>query len=220
MNRRLALSIGSGRAARGTASRLAQEEVTIGYQGLPYKSTGESNTGIQITDGVLLHAGVGVEAGYDTNVFYAPINQVGSVNLPGHAVRRDHQRDADGPGLAAADLRRPRGPAVPALRQLATSSSTVCATPGIPNAGLSLSLGGAQFGFGVADIFARVEDPPYASPSGARRSGHRRFSAPTTRPRSKGGGRRAAVASPRRCATRTWSTSTTTTGSTTATRTR
>ena len=32
-----------------------------------------------------------------------------------------------------------------------------------PNAGLSLSLGGAQFGFGVADVFARVEDPPYAN---------------------------------------------------------
>ena len=52
--------------------------MTIGYQGLPYKSSGESNTGIQIADGVLLHAGIGVEAGYDTNVFYAPTNPIGS----------------------------------------------------------------------------------------------------------------------------------------------
>ena len=35
-----------------------------------------------------------------------------------------------------------------------------------PNAGLSLSLGGAQFGFGVADVFARIEDPPYANGNG------------------------------------------------------
>ena len=39
-------------------ARLASaQEVTIGYQGLPYKATGESNTGIQLSDGLLLHAG-------------------------------------------------------------------------------------------------------------------------------------------------------------------
>ena len=27
---------------------------------------------------MLLHAGIGVEAGYDTNVFYAPTNTIGS----------------------------------------------------------------------------------------------------------------------------------------------
>ena len=31
----------------------------------------------------------------------------------------------------------------------------------MPTAGLALSLGGAQFGFGIADTFARLEDPPY-----------------------------------------------------------
>ncbi len=52
--------------------------MTIGYQGLPYKASGESNTGIQVSDGVLLHVGAGAEAGYDTNVFYANTNRVGS----------------------------------------------------------------------------------------------------------------------------------------------
>ena len=45
--------------------------MTIGYQGLPYKASGESQTGIQVSDGVLLHVGAGAEAGYDTNVFYS-----------------------------------------------------------------------------------------------------------------------------------------------------
>ena len=77
MNRRLALSISLGALLTGRVA-LAQEEVTIGYQGLPYKSSGESNTGIQVAEGVLLHAGVGVEAGYDTNVLYAETNPQGS----------------------------------------------------------------------------------------------------------------------------------------------
>src|SRR6185437_5437472 len=77
MNRRLALSIALGALLAGRIA-LAQEEVTIGYQGLPYKSTGENNTGVQVAEGVLLHSGVGVEAGYDTNVLYAQTNPEGS----------------------------------------------------------------------------------------------------------------------------------------------
>ncbi len=98
MNRRIALSIALGALLAGRIA--AAQEVTIGYQGLPYKSSGENNTGIQIADGVLLHAGIGVEAGYDTNVFYAPTNLDRLVDLPLHAVRGDHQRDTDRPGVA------------------------------------------------------------------------------------------------------------------------
>src|SRR5690349_4748818 len=76
MNRRLALSVGLGALLAGRI--VAAQEVTIGYAGLPSKSTGESDTGIQLSEGVLLHAGIGVEAGYDTNVFYAPTNTIGS----------------------------------------------------------------------------------------------------------------------------------------------
>src|ERR1700749_3416815 len=76
MNRRFALSIGLGALLAGRIA--SAQDVTIGYQGLPYKSTGESNSGIQVSEGVLLHAGIGVEAGYDTNVFYAATNEVGS----------------------------------------------------------------------------------------------------------------------------------------------
>lgn len=41
----------------------------MGYAGLPSKSP-LSNNGLQLSETVLMHAGVGAEAGYDTNVFY------------------------------------------------------------------------------------------------------------------------------------------------------
>ena len=73
MNRRLLLwtFLGATMAARARERAEGQAEVTIGYQGLPYKASGETNTGIQVSDGVLLHVGAGAEAGYDCNVFYA-----------------------------------------------------------------------------------------------------------------------------------------------------
>jgi hypothetical protein len=164
MNRRLALSIGLGALLTGRAA-LAQEsaEVTIGYQGLPYKATGESNTGIQISDGVLLHAGVGVEAGYDTNVFYAPTNEVGSsifrvmpyLELTNATRTGPVSRELSFDARAGLQYRHYGNSEV---------SSAGYADAWNPNAGLTLGLGGAQFGFAVADVFARIEDPPYATP--------------------------------------------------------
>ena len=77
MKRGLGLCVGLGLLLAGSVA-FAQEDVNIGYSGLPYKSSGESNTGIQLNEGTLLHAGVGVEAGYDTNVFYANTDAKGS----------------------------------------------------------------------------------------------------------------------------------------------
>src|SRR3982750_3266658 len=76
MSTRLALGIGL--VATFVASGATAQEVTIGYQGLPYKAGGESNTGIQVSDGVLLHVGVGAEAGYDSNVFYSNVDPIAS----------------------------------------------------------------------------------------------------------------------------------------------
>ena len=73
MNRRLALWTVLLTTMAGSPLAFAQQgqgEVTIGYQGLPYKATGESRTGIQLSESVLMHVGAGAEAGYDSNVFY------------------------------------------------------------------------------------------------------------------------------------------------------
>src|SRR5258707_5868136 len=81
MNRRLAWIIAAVAllGARRAAAQAAAQEVSIGYQGLPYKSTGESKTGINLAEGVLLHVGAGAEAGYDSNVFYGSSSVPGSV---------------------------------------------------------------------------------------------------------------------------------------------
>jgi hypothetical protein len=163
MNRRLlALSIALG--ALFAAHFASAQDVTIGYQGLPYKATGENNTGIQISDGVLLHTGIGVEAGYDTNVFFAPTNLVGSSIFRFMPYAEITNATRTGPVTKELTFDARAG-----LQYRHYGNSEVSSTyrdAWNPNAGLSLGLGGAQFGFGVADVFARIEDAPYAGGAG------------------------------------------------------
>jgi hypothetical protein len=164
MNRRFALLIGLGALLAGRSA--SAQEVTIGYQGLPAKSSGESNTGIQIAEGVLLHAGFGVEAGYDTNVFYAPTNAIGSSIF--RFMPYAELTNATRTGPVSKELSFD----VHAGLQYRHYGNSVVSDAGYadswnPNAGVSLSLGSAQFGLGIADVFARVEDAPYANNGGA-----------------------------------------------------
>jgi hypothetical protein len=163
MNRRLVLW--TVLLTTTTASPLAfaqqgQGEVTIGYQGLPYKASGESKTGIQVSDSVLMHVGAGAEGGYDTNVFYED-----AASARGAAMMRTS---------LFADVSN-------ATRAGVTGKLTVNARAGVtyrryqsddpdvqrfqnawmPTAGVALSTGSGQLGFGIADTFVRVEEPPY-----------------------------------------------------------
>jgi len=167
MNRRLALCIALAATAiaRGAlAQSSGQGEVTIGYQGLPYKSSGENNTGIQVSEGVLLHVGAGAEAGYDSNVFYgesgtevgSPLIRIGMFGDMSNATR------TGAAGRLLFDLR-----AGVTYRRYQSDNANVqnFSNAWLPTAGLALSTGGGQFGFGLADTFARLEDPPYAESS-------------------------------------------------------
>jgi hypothetical protein len=163
MSRRLAL--GTGLIATLVASSAAAQDVTIGYQGLPYRSTGESNTGVQVSEGVLLHVGAGAEFGYDTNVFYQP-----STSAIGSGLVRVL------PWLELANATR-TGPVAKELvfdlraglqyRHYFSQDASVqqYSDTIMPNAGASLSWAGGQVGFGLANTFVRLEDPPYG-PSG------------------------------------------------------
>jgi len=164
MNRRLALCIALAATAiaRGAlAQSSGQGEVTIGYQGLPYKSSGESNTGIQVSEGVLLHVGAGAEAGYDSNVFYgesgtevaSPMIRVSLFGDMSNASRTGQV------GRLLFDVR-----AGVTYRRYQSDNTDVqrFSNAWLPTAGLALSTGGGQLGFGLADSFARLEDPPYA----------------------------------------------------------
>jgi len=163
MNRSLALWTGLSVVLMAPVAAAQQAEVTIGYQGLPYKAAGETNTGIQVSDGVLLHVGAGAEAGYDTNVFYAESGQQlgsGIYRTTLFADVSNTSRTGAAPRQLAFDAR------VSLLyRRYQTDDPQVegYRNAWMPTAGLSLSLGSGQIAFGIADIFARLEDPPYES---------------------------------------------------------
>jgi hypothetical protein len=162
MTRRLALWTGLSVMLVAPIAAAQQAEVTIGYQGLPYKAPGESKTGIQLSDGVLMHVGAGAEAGYDNNVFYAEKGQeVGSSIYRttifadvSNASRTGGVRQLAFDARASLLYRRYQGN---------DPQLTDYRNAWMPTAGLSLGLGTGQIGFGVADTFARIEDPPYQS---------------------------------------------------------
>lgn len=164
MKRGLGLCVGLGLLLAGSVA-FAQEDVQIGYAGLPYKGSGESNTGVQIGEGTLLHVGVGAEAGYDTNVFYANTDPKGSgiIRVLPYAEITNATRNGPTSNALTFDLRGGFQ-----YRHYTSSDSDVqkYSDAWNPSAGASLSFGGGQVGFGIADVFARIEDPPYAGQMG------------------------------------------------------
>jgi len=161
MNLRLAL--GTGLCVLGAASVASAQEVTIGYQGLPHKSSGESNTGIQVGDGVLMHVGAGAEAGYDSNVFYDDTAALSSPVIRAQVFGEVSNATRTGPvSRNSFHLRAGLG-----YRRYQSDNPDVqrFSNAFIPTAGLAFATGGGQFGFGLADTFARFEDAPYSSGS-------------------------------------------------------
>src|SRR6478752_2289360 len=149
MNRRLALwtaLVGTLLVARAARA----QEVTIGYQGLPYKMSGETNTGIQVAEGVLLHVGAGAEAGYDSNVFYSNTAEVSSPIVRTSLFGEMTNATRTGATTRMTfDLRA-------GVTYRRYESDNVVSTNGqdfknawMPTAGVALSAGGGQFGFGI-----------------------------------------------------------------------
>jgi hypothetical protein len=164
MNRRLALW--TVLLTTTTASPLAfaqqgQGEVTIGYQGLPYKPSGESRTGIQVSDTVLMHVGAGAEAGYDSNVFYAESNATGSAIYRANMFASMTNASRAGTAMSRVTFDGRFG--LQYRRYQSADLLEEYRNAWLPTAGLSISAGGAQLGFGLADTFARIEEAPYVS---------------------------------------------------------
>jgi hypothetical protein len=167
MNRRLVLLLTAAAAtlvarsasAQGQSQGPGQGEVTIGYQGLPYKASGETATGIQLSEGVLMHVGAGAEAGYDTNVFYQSFDPQGSA-----IIRTSLFADASNATRGGATGRISFNMRAGLTYRRYQSDSPDVQQYGnawMPSAGLALSMGSGQLGFGLADTFVRLEDPPY-----------------------------------------------------------
>jgi hypothetical protein len=164
MNRRLTLSIGL--SALFVAPAAFAQEVTIGYQGLPYKYSGDAhNTGIQVSDGVLMHVGAGAEAGYDSNVFYADSGTQGTVpsgiiRVSSYAEITNATRAGATPSGLAFDLRA----GLQYRRYTSSDVGSQYANAFMPSAGLSLGTSVASsFSFGLTEAFVRLEDAPYTA---------------------------------------------------------
>jgi hypothetical protein len=149
------------------------QEVTIGYQGLPHKSSGEAATGVKVSDDVLMHVGAGAEAGYDTNVFYQASGENGGpiaspiVRVGGFAELTNATRTGAVPSSIFFDL---RGSLMYRYYGSNDCHITGSCTGGksyqnalMPGAGLSIGLNpGQSVSFGLANTYQRFEDPPYA----------------------------------------------------------
>jgi hypothetical protein len=167
MNRLLALTVGLGVLA---GARIAgAQEAQIGYQGLPHKSSGETATGINVAEGMILHVGAGAEAGYDSNVFYANsdgpngVQSSGIIRTTGFAELTNSSRTGGAPAGLSFDV---RGGLT--YRHYTSPDANVARYRDAfqPSAGLSLGYGSGRLAFQLTDSFTRLEDPPYAGSTG------------------------------------------------------
>jgi hypothetical protein len=167
MNRRLALT--TAVLALVSARRAAaQESVTVGYQGLPYKVTGDNRaTGINLAEGVLLHVGAGAEAGYDSNVYYgstsagAPPGAVvgsGLIRVNTFGELTNASRAGGGAPALTYDMR-----AGLQYRRYLSGVNAAYRDAFTPTAGLSLGTTVGTLALQLSDTFLRQEDPPYSA---------------------------------------------------------
>lgn len=147
------------------APRLAQAqvgggEVAIGYSGLPAKAAQGQTTGVQISDGVLMHVGIGAEAGYDSNVFYKETDPVGSpiVRVLPWLELTNGTRTGVVPSGVYFDLNLSM-----VYREYLSNDEDIrrqrAFMPGAT--GLVEFSSGQSLSLSLADTFVRLEDPPY-----------------------------------------------------------
>lgn len=136
-------------------------DVAIGYQGLPAKSTGKTaESGIQVSDGALLHVGVGAEGGYDSNVFFGETNVRSSALV--RIVPFLELTNANRAGPVASSVFFDLGAALTYREYLSSDQQIRDQRALMPSAFANLEFGKFQsVGFGLSEVFNRTEDPPY-----------------------------------------------------------
>ena len=161
MNRRLAFIAGLCALSSARLAVAQSGELTIGYQGLPHKPSTETTTGIQVSDDLMMHLGLGVEAGYDTNVFYQNSDTTGSSIIRGTAYASIG--NANRSGQSTGSLGFGAGAGLTYRRYLSPDPKLDGYRNALmPTGNLSLGTGSGQFSFLLLDSFIRLEDAPYA----------------------------------------------------------
>jgi hypothetical protein len=159
----LACTFGVGLAGQawGQVVAVKADDVRVGYQPLPVNSaSGSPENGVQVGDGLLLHAGVGAEAGYDSNVFYSDTDPQGSaiIRVVPFAELTNKTRTGALPEGAAFDI----GTSLTYREYLSNDALIRDQRAFMPSAYGNLEVSGRQaVSFGVSDSFNRTEDPPY-----------------------------------------------------------
>lgn len=143
---------------------LAQETsapIVVGYAGLPTRAPRGGQTGLQVTEGTLLHAGAGVEAGYDSNVYYG-----GSGSSTGAGLLRatafleytNATRTGEVPSSLFFDL----AASLQYREYLSNRVDEQNRRAFMPQIGATAEFSGSQaVGITLSDSFARTEDAPY-----------------------------------------------------------
>jgi hypothetical protein len=135
------------------------ESMSYGLQGIsPHNGPG----GAKLGESTLLHAGIGAEVGYDSNVFYSPAgNRKGSgvVRVTPAIDISNAERDGTVPDGVAYDLAASMG-----YREYLTSDADIRKQRAFtPAGGLFLQFSSKQtLSLSVMDNFIRTVDPPYA----------------------------------------------------------
>ncbi len=153
-------SVAWGQAPMSSTVGPNLESMSYGLQGI---SPRNGPVGAKLGDSALLHAGIGAEVGYDSNVFYSP-----SGTRKGSGVARvtpalnisNAERDGTLPDGMAYDLN-----ASLAYREYLSSDDDIKKQRAfMPSAGLLLQFSSKQtLSFAIMDNFTRTVDPPYVS---------------------------------------------------------
>jgi len=145
--------------ARTSHAQQSYGPITGGVLAVPTPVISPTN-GVPLSDGAVLHAGVSVEGGYDSNLFYNDDEKVGSALLRVNPFLdlTNASRTGEAPNGLFFDLR-----AGASYREYLNSDASIRRLRAIqPTASVNLEHNsGGTLVVGVADTYARLQDAPY-----------------------------------------------------------
>jgi hypothetical protein len=152
-------------SAGGAMAQETSAPIVVGYAGLPTRAPRGGQTGLQLTEGTLLHAGAGAEAGYDSNVYYASSGNQGAglMRVTAFLEYTNATRTGEVPSNLYFDL----GASLQYREYLSNQIQEQNRRAFMPQVGASLELSGSQVvSLTLSESFARTEDPPYVASQG------------------------------------------------------
>ena len=140
--------------------------IIVGYGGLPTRAPRGGQNGLQLTEGTLLHAGAGAEAGYDSNVYYANRGSnisAGVARVTAFLEYTNATRTGEVPAGAFFDI----AASLQYREYLSNRVDERNQRAFLPTASASVELSSSQaVSVTLSDSFARTEDAPYLSGQG------------------------------------------------------